>query len=488
LNAAEQPLIAPILAGDRRSIARAITTVENETAESASLVEALAPHVGRAHVIGITGAPGTGKSTLINALLGELLKRGKQVGVIAVDPSSPVTGGAILGDRVRMGEHGADDRVFIRSAASRGHLGGVSRGTSRVIDVLDAAGFDPIVVETVGTGQSEVEVAQLADTRIVVCVPGLGDDVQAIKAGVLEIADVLVVNKGDSPLAPDTERSLREMLRLRRRGPWEVKVVRTTATTGEGVAALAGAIEVHAGFAGRGRRHRSQVPTTIDDVAAVDRAITSRRSVRRFLPRPVARATVEEILAIASRAPSGTNHQPWKVYVLAGEAKDRLSHEIAAAYDAGATTREFHYYPTKWFEPYLARRRKIGWDLYGLLGIGRGEKERMHAQHRRNYLFFDAPVGLVFTVDRELELGSWLDYGMFLQNIMVGARARGLDTCPQAAWMEFPRQIAEVLQLPENEQVVCGMSLGYADPDAPEGRLVTEREPVSGFARFLGFD
>ena len=488
MNAAEHPLVAPLLAGDRRAIARAITAVEREDAAAAGVREALSARLGRAHVIGITGVPGTGKSTLINALLGELLRRGRRIGVVAVDPSSPVTGGAILGDRVRMGEHGADERVFIRSVASRGHLGGVSRATARIIDVLDAAGFDPVIVETVGTGQSEVEIAQLADTRIVVCAPGLGDDIQAIKAGVLEIADVLVVNRGDSPLAPDTERSLRGMLALRRRGPWEVQVAKTTATTGEGVPALADAIAAHAAFAGRGRRLRVQAPTTIDDVAAVDRAIASRRSVRAFLPRPVPRATVEAILAVASRAPSGTNHQPWKVYALAGEAKDRLSRAIAAAYDAGATTREFHYYPTKWFEPYLARRRKIGWDLYGLLGIGRADKDKMHAQHRRNYLFFDAPVGLVFTIDRELERGSWLDYGMFLENVMVAARARGLDTCPQAAWMEFPRQIAEVLDLPANEQVVCGMSLGYADPDAPEGRLVTEREPVPGFARFAGFD
>jgi len=488
MNAAEQPLIAPILAGDRRSIARAITAVENDTAAAASLREALAPHVGRAHVVGITGAPGTGKSTLINALLGEWLVRGRRIGVVAVDPSSPVTGGAILGDRVRMGRHGSDDRVFIRSVASRGHLGGVSRGTHRIIDVLDAAGYAAIIVETVGTGQSEVEIAQLADTRIVVCAPGLGDDVQAIKAGVLEIADLLVVNRGDSPLAPDTERALREMLRLRRRGPWEVKVLRTTATTSEGVPALADGIEAHAAFAGRGRRLRTPIPTTIDDVAAVDRAITTRRSVRAFIPRPVPRATVEEILAVASRAPSGTNTQPWKVHVLAGEAKDRLSRAVAAAYDAGAAHPEFHYYPTKWFEPYLARRRKIGWDLYGLLGIGRGDKAKMHAQHRRNYLFFDAPVGMIFTIERDLELGSWLDYGMFLQSLMITARARGLDTCPQAAWMEFPKTIAAELALPENEQVVCGMSLGYADPDPPESRLVTEREPVPGFARFEGFD
>jgi LAO/AO transport system ATPase len=488
MNAAEQPLIAPILAGDRRSIARAITAVENDTGAAARLRAALAPHVGRAHVVGITGAPGAGKSTLINALLGEWLARGRRIGVVAVDPSSPVTGGAILGDRVRMGSHGGDDRVFIRSVASRGHLGGVSRGTRRIIDVLDAAGHDTIIVETVGTGQSEVEIAELADTRVVVCAPGLGDDVQAIKAGVLEIADLLIVNRGDSPLAPDTERSLREMLRLRRRGAWEVRVLRTTATTGEGVPALADAIEAHGDFAGRGRRLRASAPATVDDVAAVDRALTTRRSVRAFLPRPVPRATVAEILAVASRAPSGTNTQPWRVRVLAGEAKDRLSRAVAAAYDAGAAHPEFHYYPTKWFEPYLARRRKIGWDLYGLLGIVRGEKAKMHAQHRRKFLFFDAPVGMIFTIERGLELGSWLDYGMFLQSIMVAARARGLDTCPQAAWMEFPRTVAGELGLAANEQVVCGMSLGYADPDAPENRLVTEREPVAGFARFAGFD
>ncbi|HTO49084.1 MAG TPA: nitroreductase [Burkholderiales bacterium] len=233
---------------------------------------------------------------------------------------------------------------------------------------------------------------------------------------------------------------------------------------------------------------RAQAPATVDDAAAVDRAITTRHSVRAFLPRPVPRATVERILAVAARAPSGTNTQPWKVYALAGEAKARLTRAITAAFDAGASSREFHYYPTKWFEPYLARRRKIGWDLYGLLGIGRGDKEKSHAHHRRNYLFFDAPVGLLFTIERELETGSWLDYGMFLENVMIAARARGLDTCPQASWMEFPQQVAEVLGLPGNEQVVCGMALGYADPDAIENRLVTEREPVSGFARFEGFD
>jgi nitroreductase len=221
----------------------------------------------------------------------------------------------------------------------------------------------------------------------------------------------------------------------------------------------------------------------------VDHAIVTRQSIRAFLPTPVPRATIEEILAIASRAPSGTNTQPWKVTVLTGAARERLSAAITAAYDDPEQrkqhTEEYAYYPTRWADPYLARRRKIGWDLYALLGIGRDDKARMHAQHGRNYRFFDAPVGMIFTVDRIMEQGSWLDYGMFLQNIMVAARARGLDTCPQAAFTQFHRVIAQELALPANEMVVCGMSLGYADMSKVENTLATEREPVAGFARFL---
>ena len=233
-------------------------------------------------------------------------------------------------------------------------------------------------------------------------------------------------------------------------------------------------------------------PATNESIAAVDAAITSRRSVRAFLPTPVPRATIEAILAVASRAPSGVNTQPWKVTVLSGVAKESLSRKILAAHDAnaaagstGADVGEYDYYPTEWVPPYIDRRRKIGWDLYGLLGIGKGDKARMHAQHGRNYRFFDAPVGLIFSIDRILRQGSWLDYGMFLQNIMVAARGRGLDTCPQAAFIGFHRVIAEHLQLPAGEMVVCGMSLGHADDRAPENRLVTERAPVSEFARFV---
>jgi nitroreductase len=231
---------------------------------------------------------------------------------------------------------------------------------------------------------------------------------------------------------------------------------------------------------------------TPESIAAVDAAITLRRSVRAFLPTPVPRETIEQILAVASRAPSGVNTQPWKVTVLTGAAKDALSKRILAEHDAraaagstGADVGEYDYYPTEWAPPYIDRRRKIGWDLYGLLGIGKSEKARMHVQHGRNYTFFDAPVGMIFTIDRILRQGSWLDYGMFLQNVMTAARARGLDTCPQAAFIGFYKVIEEQLALPKTEMVVCGMSLGYADESKAENRLVTEREPVATFARFI---
>ena len=222
---------------------------------------------------------------------------------------------------------------------------------------------------------------------------------------------------------------------------------------------------------------------------AVDAAITSRRSIRAFLPDPVAREEIEAILDVAARAPSGTNTQPWRVYVLTGNAKTRLSDAILAAYrdpeQARAHTEEYNYYPREWVSPFIDRRRKVGWDLYALLGLTRDDKAGMAAQHGRNYAFFDAPVGLIFTIDRVMEQGSWLDYGMFLQNIMVAARGRGLDTCPQAAFTQFHRIIAEQLQLPNNEMVVCGMALGIADGGKVENTLVTEREPASSFARFL---
>jgi nitroreductase len=221
----------------------------------------------------------------------------------------------------------------------------------------------------------------------------------------------------------------------------------------------------------------------------VEEAISSRRSIRAFLPTPVPQQTIENILDTAARAPSGTNIQPWKTYVLTGDSLAGLSQAILKVYNdpesAKGHTEEYAYYPREWVSPYIERRRKIGWDLYGLLGITRDDKQKMHHQHGRNYCFFDAPVGLMFTIDRVLEQGSWLDYGMFLQNIMIAARGIGLDTCPQAAFTPFHRVISEYLNIPETQSVVCGMSLGYADPNAVENSLTTEREPLDHWVTFL---
>ena len=230
--------------------------------------------------------------------------------------------------------------------------------------------------------------------------------------------------------------------------------------------------------------------TNLDESqTCVDAAITSRRSVRAFLPTTVPNEVVQKILSTAARAPSGTNIQPWRVYVLTGSRLKQLSDAILSAYNdpeiAKTHTEEYPYYPKEWVSPYLERRRKIGWDLYGLLGITREDKAKMHHQHGRNYACFDAPGGLIFSIDRVLEQGSWLDYGMFLQNIMVAARGRGLDTCPQAAFNPFHRVIHEQLQMSVNEALVCGMALGYADSDAVENRLTTERESIDVWTTFL---
>jgi nitroreductase len=222
----------------------------------------------------------------------------------------------------------------------------------------------------------------------------------------------------------------------------------------------------------------------------VDEAIVARRSIRRFLPTPVAAQAVRDILTVAGRAPSGTNMQPWRVYALGGEKKLALSAAIIAAHDSGHDDHkaEYEYYPRQFPEPFLGRRRKVGWDLYGSLGITKGDSAGMHAQHGRNYRFFDAPVGLICTIERSLEIGSWLDYGMFLQNICIAARARGLDTCPQAAFARYHRIVREQLGIADSEVVVCGVALGYADPDAPENKFPVERVPLNEFATFYDLE
>lgn len=240
-------VVEGLLAGDIAALARAITAVEAARPAAASLLARIARHAGGARTVGFTGPPGVGKSTLISAFVGELRGRGQRVAVLAVDPSSPLSGGAILGDRVRMAAHADDRGVFIRSIASRGHLGGLSRTTAQVIELVDAAGFDVVVIETVGAGQSEVEVAGIADVTVVVTSPGAGDDVQAIKAGILEVADILVVNKADLDGARQARRALKAMLALRGKQRGMVPVIDTIAERGEGVAALADAVAAHHG-------------------------------------------------------------------------------------------------------------------------------------------------------------------------------------------------------------------------------------------------
>lgn len=222
--------------------------------------------------------------------------------------------------------------------------------------------------------------------------------------------------------------------------------------------------------------------------SVVDEVIKSRYSCRAFLPDPVSQDVVADILTIASHAPSGTNIQPWKVWVLTGDTKERLSERLLTAFDdpeeVSTHSEPYQYYPKKWVSPYIDRRRKVGLGLYSLLGIQKGDAKRMHEQFARNYKFFDAPVGIIFTVDNVMEQGSWLDYGMFLQNIMLAAKARGLDTCTQAALIQFHRIIREELSIPDSETIICGMSLGYADPDAPENALRTERAPLDEWVQF----
>lgn len=226
------------------------------------------------------------------------------------------------------------------------------------------------------------------------------------------------------------------------------------------------------------------------DPGAVEEAITSRRSVRAFLPDPVSQATVERLLSVASRSASGTNIQPWKVRVVAGEARQHLSRAILQAIEhdgPGAHKRDWDYYPVKWREPFLSRRRKIGWDMYSLIGVQKGDFEGTERHRRRNFEFFGAPVGMIFTLDEDLEIGSWIDLGIFMGAVMVAARGEGLHTCPQAAFAEYHSVIRRELEIPEREIVICGMALGYADESHPINRLVTERAAVGEFATFSGF-
>jgi LAO/AO transport system kinase len=271
-------LVEQARAGQARAVARLISLVEDESTDLREAMAALTPHTGRAHVVGITGAPGVGKSTSTSALVAALRRTGRRVAVLAIDPSSPFSGGALLGDRVRMGDHATDPGVFIRSMASRGHLGGLSWATPQALRVLDAAGFDVVLVETVGVGQSEVEVAGTADTTVVLLAPGMGDGIQAAKAGILEIGDVYVVNKADRDGAQQVKRDLRSMLKLAERedAAWDPPVLATVATSGDGVDAVVEQLDAHRDWASAaGALERRRVRRARDEIEAI--ALTAMR-------------------------------------------------------------------------------------------------------------------------------------------------------------------------------------------------------------------
>ena len=237
-------LLQDLLKGDTRALSRVITRVENRSADSLDILRQLFPHTGKSQIIGVTGSPGSGKSTLVDRLAAEFRKKNNTVGIIAVDPSSPFTGGAILGDRIRMQTLGVDPGVYIRSMATRGHLGGLAAATADVAAVLEAAGKDPVLIETVGVGQDEIDIVKLAEISIVVLVPGMGDDIQTLKAGIMEIGDIFVINKCDRPGVEKMERAILGLLSLGHRADgWQPPIVKTTATKGEGVAELLEAID-----------------------------------------------------------------------------------------------------------------------------------------------------------------------------------------------------------------------------------------------------
>ncbi len=267
-----EALVAAARDGDARSLARLVSLVENGSAALRPVMRAVAPHAGHAHILGLTGSPGVGKSTLTAAVVRAYRALGARVGVLAVDPTSPFTGGALLGDRVRMQDHATDSGVFIRSMASRGHLGGLAVAAPQAVRILDAAGFDVICVETVGVGQAEVEIASLADSTLVIVAPGMGDSIQAAKAGILEIADLFVVNKSDRTGAQEVVRDLRSMLAMARfgEGAWKPPIVSASAATGDGVEELVGRLDAHRNWLGEsGERDRRRLARAREEVSAI---------------------------------------------------------------------------------------------------------------------------------------------------------------------------------------------------------------------------
>ena len=519
---------------DWKVLGKAISIVENQEEGCWELLNhAWKTAQEECLVVGITGAGGAGKSTLIDKLIRICRDRDRTVGVLAVDPSSPYTGGAMLGDRVRMNAHSSDPGVYIRSFASRGSFGGISQGAKYALYLYKAFGFDVIFLESLGVGQAETDISCFVDVTTVILAPGNGDAIQLAKAGTQEIADIFVINKGDKPEA--------EMLRLQLMAEFAVVpeeyrplIVKTTAKDGTGVEELTDCFsqvsrrllparrikqqirienEIFTGAAcfyePQLRRYAKELTQEVlagtatpfeaairlgNKILIKDQggiymqmreAIQSRKSIRGYLPEPVSKEVLEQVLELATRAVSAINMQPWEFAVVTGapldairqcnteDLRNQVSVDIPEPKANGI---------------YRDRRIEIAKQLFKAMDIKREDKERRNWWLERGFRFFEAPVLILVMADEEIDpLVSRLDIGCFTQNLCLAAMEYGLGTCVQTQAVMYQRGIREVLKLPESKRPVVGIALGYPEPEFPANKVVSCREKVENITSWTGF-
>lgn len=491
-------------------------------------------------IVGITGAGGVGKSTLIDKIIRTCRARDLTVGVLAVDPSSPYTGGAMLGDRVRMNAHSSDPGVYIRSFASRGSFGGISQGAKSALYLYKAFGFDVILLESLGVGQAETDISCFVDVTAVILAPGNGDGIQLAKAGTQEIADIFVINKGDKPET--------DMLRMQLTAEFAVipeeyrpVILETIATEGTGVDQLTDCFYQVSGrllparrtkrqarieneiFTGAARFYEPQLRWYAQEFsqevlagnitpfeAAVrlggkitvektkneyrytggirmqlKEGIMNRKSIRGYLPEPVSQETIRRVMELATRAVSAINMQPWEFFVVTGEPLDAIRQ---CNIEDLRSRISFDIPEPEGGGIYRTRRVDIAKQLFKVMDIKREDKERRNWWLERGFRFFDAPVLVLVAADEEIEpMVSQLDIGCFTQNLCLAALEYGLGTCVQTQAVMYQRGIRQVVNLPENKRLVVGIALGYPDPEFPANQVVSSREEIDNITGWIGF-